>query len=222
MVITEERTMEGLRYIIRFPDGFDERKKYPLMMFLHGSGTRGEDIEVLKRNSFFRHIPADAAFIAIAPLCTKNSWWDHFESLRRFVKAAADMPFADASRFSLIGNSMGGYGAWALGMSIPEYFSALVPICGGGMYWNAARLQNVPVWAFHGGKDRTVLPEESRKMVDAVNRKGGNARLTVYPENGHNSWDDTYRDPAVFRWMIFQTNDGSPAASEQMDAVIYG
>ncbi len=221
---TEERELDGLRYLIRFPDGFDAEKKYPLVIFLHGAGTRGDDIEVLKRNAFFR-ITAEMpqfSFVAVAPLCSRNSWWDVFETLEKLVRQTASLPCVDHTRVSLIGNSMGGYGTWALGMSMPEYFSCLVPICGGGMYWNASRLQNVPVWAFHGGKDQTVLPRESEKMVEAVNRKGGNARLTIYPENGHNSWDDTYRDPEVLRWMLSRVNDGAPSPDEKMDAVIYG
>jgi hypothetical protein len=76
---------------------------------------------------------------------------------------------------------MGGYGTWHIAMSLPNYFAAIVPICGGGMYWNAARLVNVPAWAFHGEADSAVYCEESKKMVDAVNAKGGNAKLTIFP-----------------------------------------
>ena len=64
---------------------------------------------------------------------------------------------------------MGGYGTWQLAISMPEAFAAIVPICGGGMYWDAGRLKKVPVWAFHGDSDPTVFPEESVKMVNAVN-----------------------------------------------------
>jgi predicted peptidase len=75
------------------------------------------------------------------------------------------------------------------------------------MYWNAARLVNVPVWAFHGAKDTTVLLEESVKMVDAVNHSKGKAKLTVYPENSHDAWSDTYRNPEVFDWLLKQKKE---------------
>ena len=87
-------------------------------------------------------------------------------------------------------------------MSRPDLFAAIIPICGGGMYWNAARLKNVPVRAFHGKRDSTVCIEESEKMVEAVRRAGGDAQLTVYPENGHDAWTDTYQNPDVFAWLL--------------------
>jgi predicted peptidase len=105
-----------------------------------------------------------------------------------------------------MGASMGGYGSWQMAMSLPEYFAAMVPICGGGLFWNAARLVNVPVWAFHGGKDTVIPPEESMKMVDAVNAAGGNAKLTIYPDNDHNAWTDTYSNPEVFAWLLAHKN----------------
>jgi len=72
------------------------------------------------------------------------------------------------------------------------------------MYWNAARLKHIPARAFHGKLDSTVLVEESEKMVDAICRSGGDAQLTVYPENGHDAWTDTYRNPEVFAWLLSQ------------------
>jgi len=144
--------------------------------------------------------------VVIAPLCSENTWFDLWERLMGLAKHTASLPFVDNSRLYLVGASMGGYGTWQLAMSLPECFAAIVPICGGGMYWNAGRLVNVPVWAFHGGRDPVISPEESRKMVDAVNAAGGKARLTVYPENDHNAWNDTYRNPEVFRWLLSHRN----------------
>ena len=101
---------------------------------------------------------------------------------------------------------MGGYGTWELAMSMPTYFAAIVPICGGGMYWNAAQLVNVPVWAFHGEKDDVVLCRESEVMVNAVNRFGGKAKLTLYPDCNHVSWNNVYESPEVFEWLLRQEN----------------
>ena len=118
---------------------------------------------------------------------------------------------------------MGGYGTWQLAMSLPELFAAIVPVCGGGMYWNASRLVNIPIWAFHGAKDTTVFKEESIKMVDAVNKCGGKAKLTIYPENGHDAWSDTYKNPEVFDWLLSNTNENSVKLIDKYkDSNIYG
>ena len=91
------------------------------------------------------------------------------------------------------------------------------------MYWNAARLVNVPVWAFHGAKDAVVLLEESVKMVEAVKRSGGKAKLTVYPENGHDAWSDTYSDPNVFLWLLqHRCENGNACIDNYNSSDLYG
>jgi predicted peptidase len=149
------------------------------------------------------------------PLCHENTWFDMWEQLKEFILYTTTLPNVDKERIYLMGASMGGYATWAMAMSTPELFAAIVPICGGGMYWNAVRLVNVPIWAFHGAKDTTVLPEESKKMVDAVNRKGGTAKLTVYPENAHDAWNDTYRNPEVFEWLLSHKNKNPPIIQDE-------
>lgn len=195
-----------MAYAVRYPDGYELQKKHPVLLFLHGSGTRGADIEKLLKHSFFQNSAAhlDLGFITVAPLCHKNTWLDLGETLVSFANMISAMPDVDSTRLYLTGNSMGGYGAWQLAMAAPELFAALLPVCGGGMYWNAGRLVGLPIWAFHGALDRTVLPEESEKMVWAVNRRGGNARLTIYPETAHNCWQYVYTDRAVYEWMMEQ------------------
>jgi predicted peptidase len=104
---------------------------------------------------------------------------------------------------------MGGYGTWQLAVSVPDAFAAMIPVCGGGMYWDAGRLKKIPIWAFHGALDKTVLPEESLKMVAAVNGKGGKAKLTIYPNNAHDAWTDTYSNPEVYAWLLEHTKGES-------------
>ena len=200
----QELRLGELKYVIKYPNDFSSERKYPILLFLHGAGTRGDDIGKLIGAPFFTITQTyqDFPFVCVAPLCSANTWFDLWESLEKLVVEIAKLPFSDRSRIYLMGASMGGYATWQLAMSMPKYFAAIVPICGGGMYWNAGRLAEVSVWAFHGGKDTVVFPEESVKMVDAVNRNGGNAKLTVYPENGHDAWSDTYSDPAVFSWLL--------------------
>ena len=208
---------EGMQYAVRFPENYNEGEQYPILFFLHGAGTRGNDINNILTHSFLRRPEKwpDFKFIIVAPLCHKNTWFDHFETLERFALFIANQAYTDKNRIYLTGNSMGGYGTWQLAMSMPELFAAIAPLCGGGMYWNAGRLANVPVWAFHGARDKSVFVEESIKMVNAVNKRGGNARLTIYPENGHNCWTDTYGNPALYTWFLTHTNSNAQALIDE-------
>ena len=221
----KEYTNFGLRYIVRYPKGFTKSKQYPAIFCLHGAGGRGNNIDLLITNPFFKETEklTDFPFVLVAPLCTENTWFDLFPNLKDLVRHTAALPFVDEKRLYMMGASMGGYATWQLAMSMPEYFAAIAPVCGGGMYWNAARLLNVPVWAFHGGKDPVVFHEESEKMVAAVNVAGGNARLTIYPENEHNAWTDTYKNPELFRWFLSNENQNATALTDKYtDVEIYG
>ena len=205
----EIHEFEGLKYIISYPSNYNENQKCPTILFLHGAGSRGEDITQLKSNPYFLITDKldDFSFITIAPQCNLNTWFDVFESLKKFVLNIMKFDFVDTDKFYLMGASMGGYAVWQLAISMPECFSAIVPICGGGMYWNAGRLTGVPIWAFHGQKDTTVFVDESKKMVDAVNNAGGNARLTIYPGNGHDAWSDTYSNIGLYEWLLSKTKN---------------
>ncbi|MBQ7793284.1 MAG: prolyl oligopeptidase family serine peptidase [Clostridia bacterium] len=196
---------KNFEYIIAKPDGFSEDKKYPMIILLHGAGGRGNDISKHLGYPLFR---LGAEYIknavVVMPQCFADTWFDIFEQLKDFVVYATENLYADKSRIYVMGASMGAYATWQTAMSMPELFAAAVPICGGGMYWNAPRLKDVPVWAFHGADDPTVLCEESRKMVDAVNKHGGNAKLTVFDGVGHNAWDYTYGNKEMFDWLFAQ------------------
>ena len=196
--------IEGLHYVIQYPNNFDASKKHPTLFFFHGAGTRGITTEQLASSKDFDTMLRSAGeeLVILSPHCTLNSWYDKFETLIRFAHHVRALPYTDPDRLYLMGISMGGYASWQLAISQPELFAAMIPICGGGMYWSASRLKEVPIWAFHGGKDTTVLPEESVHMVEKVNKRGGNAKLTIYPENEHNAWTDTFENPEVFAWLL--------------------
>ncbi len=208
----ENYKYKNLEYVITKPDNMDSDKKYPLIIYLHGAGGRGRDINVIKEHSFFNLDEArrDFDFVCAVPQCFADTWFEIFEQLQDFVKMIIELPFIDKDRVYLMGASMGGYTTWQLAMTMNSTFAAIVPICGGGMYWNAGRLKNTPVWAFHGALDDCVLLEESEKMVRKVKDEGGDARLTIYPENGHNAWSDTFRNAEVYKWMLSHTRkDGT-------------
>ena len=218
--------IDSLRYFIRFPDSFNENEKYPVILLLHGAGSRGDDLSVLKQNAYFEIINQKSSFdfVTFAPQCPENkTWYDFMPPLEKLVGIIETADFVDTERIYLRGPSMGGYGAWQLAMSIPERFAAIVPICGGGMYWNVGRLVNVPVWAFHGALDTTVLPEESEKMIDKLKSKGADAKLTIYPENAHNAWSDTYSNDEVFNWLLTHKNQNNKILTDKYnDKNIYG
>lgn len=207
-----------LEYLLRFPDGYEEKDRLPVLIFLHGAGTRGNDINMVREHVFFKTLDSIEQFpmIYAAPQCRFTTWFDVFETLKRFVSFISVQPFADAQKIYLMGASMGGYATWQLAISMPEAFAAIVPICGGGIYCFTDRLLNVPAWAFHGALDTTVEVTESVKMVKALNAFGGSARLTVYPENGHDAWNDTFRNPEVYRWLLSKAKSSERSLTERL------
>lgn len=193
-----------IKYVIRYPNGYDVAKKYPVLIYLHGAGGRGEDISVIRNHKVFllteKHM--DLEFITVAPQCYADTWFDIFEQLQAFIKMIYSSDFCEKERVYLMGASMGGYGTWQMAMSLPELFAAIVPICGGGMYWNTPRLKDVPVWAFHGDSDPVVLPRESEQLVFRVNQCLGKAKLTLYENTEHDAWTATFNNREVFEWLL--------------------
>ena len=181
----------------------------PLIIYLHGAGSRGNELSQLSHIGPIgelekgRNIPARM----VAPQCCGDTWFELFETLMDFAESTANESGVDKSRIYLTGVSMGAYAAWQLAMTKPDMFAALVPVCGGGMYWNAERLKNMPVWAFHGALDDVVLPEESIKMVRGINKSGGNAKITVFEKADHNAWDPAFALDEMWSWMFLQVND---------------
>ena len=206
MYLIEEKKFRNLGYILAaHEDCMEPDVCYPTLLSLHGAGSRGTDLSILRTASAITHAEKlDVKLRIYAPQCYADTWFEIFEQLQEFAEFVYSQPNTDPTRFYLTGGSMGGYTAWQLGMTRPEMFAALSPVCGGGMYWNTGRLKDVPVWAFHGALDNTVYVTESINMVNGVNRSGGHAKLTIFPEAAHNAWDPTYSDPAYWEWMLTQ------------------
>ena len=219
-MIREEKLFENLEYLETYEDGFDPSKKHPLIIDIHGAGGRNTSLEVIANRGLYDAIEGKGyGFVVAAPLCRHDSWFDCFETLKRFIDHMIDKDYIDEDRIYLIGTSMGGYCAWQLALSTPEKFAAIVPICGGGMYWNAARLVDLPIWAFHGAIDTTVLCEESEKMVNAVNKRGGNAKLTIYEGVGHAAWTPTYENQELYRWLLSNTRKATKVSEDDFNNI---
>ena len=194
------------KYLLFLPEGYGRtRKSWPMILFLHGAGERGKDIEKLRRHGLLRIVETrkDFGFIVVSPQCPATSWWPQEQELViNLVKDIVRKYEVDTERIYLTGLSMGGFGTWALACRYPDYFAAIAPICGGHEPFLAPGLKDMPVWAFHGAKDKIVPVSRSEDMVNAINAAGGNARLTVYPDAGHDAWTATYNNDQLYKWLL--------------------
>jgi predicted peptidase len=194
-----------LEYLLALPDeyGRDKSREWPLVLFLHGSGERGSDL-----NKVIAHGPPKLAaqgkqfpFILVSPQCPDNQRWDA-ETLNALIDDIVGRYSVDRRRVYCTGLSMGGFGTWELACAYPDRFAAIAPVCGGGEPFRAYALKNVPAWVFHGAKDPVVDPERSQEMVKAIEKTGGTVKFTLYPEAGHDSWTATYDNPELYEWML--------------------
>jgi len=175
----------------------------PTILFLHGAGDRGSNLEDVKRQGMPKIVEEqpDFPFIVISPQCPRGEYWS-VQRLSALVDEAMVSYPIDPDRFYLTGLSMGGYGTWHLAAAQPQQFAAIAPICGGGNPQAARKLKNLPIWAFHGAKDNVVPLSESEIMVSALKTRGGNVKFTVYPEAAHDSWTQTYNNPELYEWFL--------------------
>ena len=196
----------SLPYLVTRPDAADKGKKLPLLVFLHGAGERGDDQRLLCAHGPAKYFSNDQQYldqevIVLCPQCPKEQIWSNFPAaVMELILAVAERENADMERISITGLSMGGFGTWSMLAQYPSFFSAAAPICGGGVCWYCN--PTAPVRAFHGDMDDLVPIENSRLMVEAVNKNGGHAELTVYPGCGHNSWEPAYETTDVIPWLI--------------------
>ena len=200
------------RYLQFLPNGYDEDKEkaWPMILFLHGAGERGDDLSKVKVHGppMIVESKPDFPFVVISPQCPSGAVWDA-DALLALLDEVTDRLRIDEKRLYVTGLSMGGFGTWNLIGKAPERFAAAVPICGGGntrdflLPKSREALQSLPIWAFHGGKDTVVLPEESERLVAMIrDRVEGDVQLTIYPEAGHNSWTETYDNPRLYEWFL--------------------
>lgn len=217
------------QYRVFAPKGWSKKKKWPVILFLHGAGERGDDNNAQTRVGIGPAIlrqPESFPFVVVLPQCPKGRWWTEPEmqalALKALEQTATEFR-GDGTRTYLTGLSMGGYGSWVMAANNRKKFAALAVICGGvrppprlslpeaarpaeneaDPYGEVAtKVGRTPVWIFHGGADPVVPVTESRKMVEALKAKGGNVRYNEYEGVGHNSWDKAYAEPELFPWLL--------------------
>lgn len=222
---------DSLPYRILYPDNFNPEQRYPLILFLHGMGERGNDnqLQLMHGGKLFSASETRSQYPAIVvfPQCSVESFWadanfqkddskretlvfDPFNEPTIAMKLLLDLvdqlvvkQFVDPSAIYVGGLSMGGMGTFELLHRRPNVFAAAFPICGGG---NTSSVDNyapkVKIWAFHGAKDDVVPPALTIQMVDAINKAGGDAKLTIYPEANHGVWDNVFAEPELLKWLF--------------------
>ena len=204
------------QYLIYLPKDYEaqSKKRWPLMLFLHGAGERGTNIAKVAVHGPPKLVKQgrDFPFIIVSPQCPNGERWDN-DVLLALLDEVGEKYRVDESRVYLTGLSMGGYGAWSLGLTHPERFAAIAPICGGGNPRTAEKLKGLPIWVFHGAKDPTVPIKSSQDMVDALKAADApEVKFTIYPEAGHDSWTETYNNPELYTWFLAHKRQPSPAA----------
>lgn len=215
-------------YRIYRPAEIAEGQELPLVVFLHGMGERGSDniaqlrhfpVRVVREEHFKRH-----PCIVLAPQCPSDDTWTRFKAppgsrmpptpamqgaIAAIREAVKEHP-VDTSRIYLVGLSMGGYGTWELAARHPDWFAAIVPVCGGGDPTTASRLARVPTWAFHGTDDTVVPEQQTIDMVEAIRAAGGTPAYTALDGVGHGSWPYAYGPRGAMEWMFAQRKPSPP------------
>jgi predicted peptidase len=218
----EAKTYQTMPYRLFIPANYDNAKKYPLVLWLHGGGARGNDNEkqITEGNTLGATIwtraenQAENPAFVLAPQAPVGEWWANNDSelrpstqLQIVVELLAELQKQynlDANRLYVAGQSMGGYGTWSIIAEYPEMFAAAIPICGGGNVAKADKMTKTAIWAFHGEIDQAVKVEQSREMIEAIKKAGGNPKYTEYQGVGHNSWINAFAEPDIVSWVFAQ------------------
>jgi len=215
----------ALKYRMLKPLNYQFGKKYPLVLFLHGAGERGDDNQVT-----LVHAAPDFAdeqrrkqypCYVVVPQCPEGKKWSDvdwskdsselpkeasqsMQAIKELLDEMVDSAGVDANRIYITGLSMGGYGTWDAISRYPDFFAAAAPVCGGGDPAKVKSFAKLPIWCFHGANDSVVKAVRSQEMVNALKAIGSSVLYTEYPGVEHDSWTATYSNPAFFEWMFAQ------------------
>jgi predicted peptidase len=195
------------RYVVYVPLGYDPLKSWPTILFLHGSGESGTD--GLRQLTVGLGPAIMAArdqwpFVVLFPQKPEHKmlWPNAATMLDRILAQTEEELEVDVYRRYLTGISQGGHGAFTLARSLRWTFAAIAPVCGFAESSVVPSLQGLPAWAFHGEQDETVSPDSAVALVEGLQAVGSDARMTLYPDLDHNSWDRAYREEALGEWLL--------------------
>ncbi|WP_457322720.1 carboxylesterase family protein [Roseateles sp. P5_E11] len=198
--------LEGQRFWIWLPREYSQRTEaWPLVVFLHGSGERGTDLEKVKVHGPPKLVAvgADYPCIVVSPQLEDNLRWDP-ERLHKLLGALKARLNIDPQRCVGTGLSLGGFGVWHWATAFPRDLAAIAPVCGFGDPAKVSAMRGVPVRGYHGEQDQVVPLAPHIACVEALRAAGGTASLTIYPGVGHDSWTPAYQDPGLLPWLLAQ------------------
>lgn len=196
-------------YLLYLPADYENSdKEFPLVLFLHGAGERGNDLEKVKIHGLPKLINAgqDFPFIVVSPQCPDLMFWNT-DVLSSLLDEIEDNYRVDKNRIYVTGLSMGGHGTWEMAISEPDRFAAIAPVCGWADTSKACSIAHIPTWVFHGAKDVVVPVIASENMVEAMKKCGSKVKFTIYPDANHDSWTETYNNEELYKWFLEQSLD---------------
>ena len=205
------------KYLLFLPENYGkEKKRWPAILYLHGASVRGTNIQKVRRYGLPYKVDQekDFPFVVISPQCIKGTKWTNANELIDLVDEVCSQYEIDSSRMYVTGVSMGGQGAWYIASQYPERFAAIAPLCGRADTSWALKLSKVPVWVFHGAKDKRCPIYYSERMVEALKALGGIIKFTVYPKEGHDIVTRTYENAELYNWFLQHRKENriAPAA----------
>ncbi len=209
----EVRDSPGFNFLLFMPKNESEKidGKFPTILFLHGIGEVGNDLQKLKNEGLPKILDGDMnfPFIVISPQCPSSTEWyytneNNVGAMNDLLDDALKRYPIDPSRLYITGLSMGGIGTWYFAINMHERFAAMAPVAFRGDGWSPCPASDIPVWAFHGAKDNVIPLSKAQNIVDQFKACGGNIEFTVYPDLYHDCWTRTYNDSRLYTWFLKQ------------------
>lgn len=200
---------ESFHYYLYFPEDYDENpsKDFPILLFLHGGGESGGNLEEVKSNGPPKLIAEgnDFPFLILAPQNPHEKKWWNTQALIELLDEVVANNRVDKNRIYLTGLSRGGGAAWELAVQYPSKFAALAVVCGMSPLPYAGWIdKEMPIWVFHGTEDESIPFSESEEMVKKLKSMGYSIKFTAYEGVGHNSWEKAYTTEGLYEWFVEQ------------------